>query len=134
MKLGYARNSCPFLLSLSSLHDNGGFICRLAVYVLRVYPLLFITKTEEGETKRTTFLRSEKVERRHCRLEDRKRLDLIEILYSQVSREVEDEFEIKRKSIKPPRKKVAEMEEAEELWELMERASDPAGVEVRFYL
>lgn len=86
-------------------------------------------KTGEGDSTKTVF-RSEKVERRLNRLEDRRRLDLIETLYSQESRMVEEELASKHKSFKSPNKKISEIDEPEELWALLEYSSDPTGMEV----
>lgn len=119
----------PFIVSLDAIHANGGLISRLAVFILRVYPIMYMVKLDDGKVKKTV-LRSEKVERRHTRIEERERFELVEKLYSQVRNEVEIEFEERRKTIEPPKTKIAEIADAEELWKLMERSHDPTAVEV----
>lgn len=129
-KLGYYEKPWPFLLHLDSLNENGGLICRLRTCVLRVYPIMFMAKREEGEFKKT-ILRSEKVERNLSKIEDRKRLDRIEALHSQFSEEVDKEYQQKRKRIKSPKRKLRDIDDAEELWEYYEHSNDPEFVEVR---
>lgn len=92
-----------------------------------------MVKIDDGENKRTTF-RSEKVERRIKSLEDRKRLELIEKLYGQISQQVDSDFEKKQKLIRTPKKKVKDIEDGKELWELLQYTNDPDGIEVTPFL
>lgn len=133
LKLGYYQQPYPFLLSLESIEPYGGLISRLAVFVLRIYPTMYMVKTENGSESKTVF-RSEKVERRCNTIESQKRLDIIEKFHFEVSKEVEDEYEDKKKSIKSPKRKISEIDDAEELWELMEHSNDPAAVEVSNFM
>lgn len=75
--------------------------------------------------------RSQQVERRQTISEDQKRLEMIERLHNKISLEVEKEYEKRRKSIKPPLRKLADIDDAEEMWELLEHSNNPEDLEVR---
>lgn len=76
-------------------------------------------------------IRSEKIQRRLDASENRKQFDIFETLYSQVSAEVEREYEAKwKESIAFPKRKISEIDDAEELWHLMERSHDAESFEV----
>lgn len=129
LRLGYYQYPYPFILSLESIKPCGGLISRLAVYVLRIYPVMYMVKTENGGESKTVF-RSEKVERRCNSIEGQKRLEIIEKFHFEVSKEVDDEYEARKKTIKSPKRKLTEIDDAEELWEFMEHSHDPVAVEV----
>lgn len=73
---------------------------------------------------------SEKVERRKNISEDQKRLETIERLYSDVSTEVEQEHELKRKAIKKSKRKLSEMDDGKELWQYVEYSNDAESIDV----
>lgn len=55
---------------------------------------------------------------------------MIERLYIEVTTEVEEEYEKRRKSIKAPKKKLQNIDDAEEMWEFLEHSNNPADIEV----
>lgn len=128
-KLGFYKHPWPFLLHLDSLKENGGLVSRLGIHVLRVYPIMFVLKQAENDNQKTVF-RSEKVHRKLAEIERGRRLDRIETLHNRFSLEVQKEHELQRKKIQPPRRKLKDIDDPEELWQYYEYSKDPDSVEV----
>ena len=73
--------------------------------------------------------RSNKVEQRQTKKDDKKRFDLIEKLYSEANAEIEKEYEQKRKKYKRRSKRnIRDIEDGEELWNFMENSNDSIDV------
>lgn len=53
VKLGFCKESLPFLISLNSVSEHGGLISRLKAFVLRVYPLVYIIRETNGDNTKT---------------------------------------------------------------------------------
>lgn len=77
-------------------------------------------------------IRSEKIQRRLDLTESQKRFDVFEVLFVETTAEVEREYLTKRKeSAALPKRALSEIDDAEELWQLMERSHDAESFEVR---
>ncbi|XP_055298037.1 uncharacterized protein LOC129566276 [Sitodiplosis mosellana] len=123
-KLGFCKETWPFAISLNSVKGDGGVITRMKAYVLRVYPLVFMVKQKVEDGHKTVF-RSNKVEQRQNKQDDKKHLDIIEKLYAEANAEVEKEYEGKRKKSKRRSKqKICDIEDGEELWNYLEDSND----------
>lgn len=76
-------------------------------------------------------IRSEKIQRRLDAAESKKRFDVFEALFAETTAEVDREYEAKRKeSAALPKRPLSEIDDAEELWQLMERSHDAESFEV----
>lgn len=76
-------------------------------------------------------IRSEMVQRRLDVNENRAQFEAFEAIYSQVSAEVEREYEAKRNEMAAlPSREISEIDDAEELWHIMERSHDTESFEV----
>lgn len=129
-KLGFHKIPVPFLLHLDSLHHNGGLISYLNIYIVRVYPPVFMVKEEEDGGNPRTITRSDKMERHLMAIEASRRFDRIGALHDQFRKDVAAEYEAKRKQIKAPTRKLHELDSGEDLWAYYERSKDPESVEV----
>lgn len=78
--------------------------------------------------------RSNKVEQRECKKDDRKHFEIHEKLYSEASVEVEKEYESKSKKYKTARKKLSDIDDGEELWNFLEYSSDDISIEVGLFI
>jgi len=127
-KLGYCKNPFNLPISLNSIIDKGGLIGSVTVFILRMYPMMYLEKTK-GE--KGSILRSEKVEKRINSLNENINLNNIEVIYSQVRKEVADKYnktKINKKNLK--KLKVSDITEASQLYELLENSNDPEHIEV----
>lgn len=77
--------------------------------------------------------RSNKVEKREGKKDDQKLFEIYEKLYSEAAAQVEKEYESTMKKYKSPRKKLSDIDDGEELWNLMEHSSDGISFEVQFF-
>lgn len=76
-------------------------------------------------------IRSEKVQRRLRATENQKDFDLFEAICSEVTAAVEREYAAKSKELAAlPKRELSEVDDAEELWHLMERSNDAESFEV----
>lgn len=78
--------------------------------------------------------RSNKVEQREGKKDDRKQFEIYEKFYSEATEEIEKEYEATMKKYKSPRKKLSDIDDGEELWNFMEHSSDGISFEVRSFL
>lgn len=81
-----------------------------------------------------TVFRSNKVEQRHFKRNDKERFEIMEKVYSEAAETVEKEYEAKLKKYRSPRKKLCDIDDAEELWNFMEITNDGASMEVKLKL
>lgn len=79
-------------------------------------------------------LRSNKVEQRESKKDDRRHFEIYEKLYSEAAAQIDKEYESKMKKYKSPRKKLSDIDDGEELWNFLEHSSDGISFEVRFFL
>lgn len=77
----------------------------------------------------SAFLSSRK-EKRQRRNEDHKRFEMAQKFYNEVAKEMEEEYEEQRKSIKPPTQKLKDIDNGEDLWKLLETSHDAESFEV----
>lgn len=149
-KLGYCKDALPFTVSLNSIYGNGGVITRTKAFVLRVYPLVFVVKEKTTDGQRTsknflysfiiiydsksifgsTVFRSNKVEQRQGKKDDKKQFEIIEKFYSDANDQIEKEYEKQRKMRKRSKRKLCDMDDGEELWNFMENSNDGISMEV----
>ncbi|KAJ6644293.1 Breast cancer type 2 susceptibility protein like [Pseudolycoriella hygida] len=126
-KLGYCKNSTPFTITLRSVLSSGGNISKLRICVLRVYPVVYINP------KKLSDVHSEKVERRRTVNDEREKLSLVEKVYSQVCKELEEEEKTARYENQPL--KIVKMDHISSitdpayLCDLMDEDVDPARIE-----
>lgn len=84
---------------------------------------------ETNYTFDSAVFRSNKVEQRQTKKDDKKRFDLIEKLYSEANAEIEKEYEQKRKKYRRRSKRnICDIEDGEELWIFMENSNDSTDV------
>lgn len=75
--------------------------------------------------------RSEKVQRRLDVTENQKQFEVFEALCIEVTAEVEREYEARRREAPAlPKREISDIDDAEELWSLMERSHDEESFEV----
>lgn len=75
-----------------------------------------------------TVFRSNKVEQRENKKYDKKQFELYEKFYSEVSDQVEKEYDRERKKRKRPTKKICDIDNGEELWNLLDISNDAIEV------
>lgn len=68
--------------------------------------------------------RSCRVEQRQSRQDDQKKFETLEKLYLDVSMDVDKEYERSRKSFNVSTRKLADIDDGEELWHYMETSND----------
>ncbi|XP_039286898.1 breast cancer type 2 susceptibility protein homolog [Nilaparvata lugens] len=86
-RLGFCQTQGPILVGkLKDVLPKGGNIGRIDVLVVRVYPLVYMLKTEDGKS----VVYSKKREEQECLLNERRMTELIEKLQSQVQREMDE--------------------------------------------
>lgn len=54
VKLGFYERPWPFTITLNSVHEFGGTIGKLSVFVLLVYPMMFVVKGDNEEGRKTS--------------------------------------------------------------------------------
>lgn len=74
--------------------------------------------------------RSNKVEQRQGKKDDKKRFEIIEKFYSEASETIEKEYEMQRKKYKSPKRKLCDIDDGEDLWNFMENSNDGISMEV----
>lgn len=72
--------------------------------------------------------RSNKMEQREEKKDDKKRFEMIEKFYSQANDEVEKEYQAQRKKYK--KRKLSDIDDGEELWNFLEHSNDGVSFEV----
>lgn len=70
------------------------------------------------------------MEQRQEKKDDKKQFEIVEKFYSDASEKIEKEYEIHRKKYQSPRKKLCDIDDAEELWNFMEYSNDGVSFEV----
>ncbi|KAJ1525137.1 hypothetical protein ONE63_009973 [Megalurothrips usitatus] len=124
-KLGFQDNPGPMRISLGSILSSGGVVSCVSVYIARVYPLVFMEKTQDR-----TIIRSQRAESKEVSKSEKKIHQLAETVYSQVQAEIQKEQMIKKKScIKFSLKNLPNVTSGEELFEILESTSDPLSVQ-----
>lgn len=78
----------------------------------------------------STVFRSNKVEQRQGKKDDKKQFEIIEKFYNEANKEIEKEYEMERKMRKPSKQKLCDMDDGEELWNFMENSNDGISMEV----
>lgn len=78
-----------------------------------------------------TVFRSNKVEQRQGKKDDRKQFEIIEKFYSEAAAEIEKDDAAKMKRTKSAKKKLSDIDDGEELWNFMEYSNDGISFEVR---
>ncbi|KAJ9574867.1 hypothetical protein L9F63_007962 [Diploptera punctata] len=128
-KLGYCTNPGPLPISLSSILPSGGLVSCVTLTVVTVYPTLYVEKQEGGKS----VLRSVRAEERANAVWERKRQESVEVLYSQVRKELSQE-DAKNTHVKqwhvPSAQELSLISSGEQLAQILELAPDPASVEV----
>lgn len=71
------------------------------------------------------------MEQRQGKKDDKKQFETIEKLYGDASEQIEKEYDMQRKKYRSPRKKLCDIDDAEELWNFMEYSTDGVSFEVR---
>ncbi|XP_055529960.1 breast cancer type 2 susceptibility protein homolog [Wyeomyia smithii] len=89
VKLGLYKVPNSFLISCNDILDQGGLISRLQVMVIRVYPLMYVDKSQRNASG--AVLRSERAERRRMQEVDADQLKNYQTLLLQVQKEIETE-------------------------------------------
>lgn len=75
-----------------------------------------------------TVFRSNKMEQREEKKDDKKRFEMIEKFYSEANDEVEKEYQAQRKMYK--KRKLSDIDDGEELWNFLEHSNDGVSFEV----
>ncbi|XP_065092081.1 breast cancer type 2 susceptibility protein homolog [Ochlerotatus camptorhynchus] len=88
-RLGLYRVPSSFVISCNDVLDRGGLVVSLEVVIVRIYPMMYVDKTQRDALG--SVLRSERVERRRTLESDSNRFENLQALFSQVQKEVEAE-------------------------------------------
>lgn len=75
-----------------------------------------------------TVFRSNKMEQREEKKDDKKRFEMIEKFYSEANDEVEKEYQAQQKKYK--KRKLSDIDDGEELWNFLEHSNDGVSFEV----
>ncbi|EAT37937.1 AAEL010133-PA [Aedes aegypti] len=125
-RLGLFKVPLNFVISANDVLDRGGLIVSLEVIILRVYPLMFVDKTQRDALG--SVLRSERVERRRTLESDSNRFESFQALFSQIQKDVQAE------KVQPNgRRLISKLTRATttaELVELMEAGLDVSCLEI----
>ncbi|XP_053686696.1 breast cancer type 2 susceptibility protein homolog [Sabethes cyaneus] len=127
-KLGLYKVQNSFLISCNDILDQGGLIARLQIVVIRVYPLMFVDKSQRDTLG--AVLRSERVERRHMQEVDAVQQKNYQTLLIQVQQEIEAEKSLSNG--KHRSKKVPRTITSTQLPELLDNGVDFTGMENDF--
>ncbi|XP_038117974.1 uncharacterized protein LOC6045809 isoform X2 [Culex quinquefasciatus] len=120
-KLGLYQVPTSFLVSCNHIADRGGLVVRLQLFVVRVYPLMYVDKSQGSSV-----LRSGRVERRRNLASDANRFDNFQKLCSQVQKELESERAAVRRN---GRMTVTRSTTTAELLEMVEAGLDLSYIE-----
>uniref|UniRef100_A0A8D8IF11 Breast cancer type 2 susceptibility protein n=1 Tax=Culex pipiens TaxID=7175 RepID=A0A8D8IF11_CULPI len=120
-KLGLYQVPTSFLVSCNHIVDRGGLVVRLQLVVVRVYPLMYVDKSQGSSV-----LRSGRVERRRNVASDANRFDNFQKLCSQVQKELESERAAVRRN---GRMTVTRSTTTAELLEMVEAGLDLSYIE-----
>ncbi|XP_052566174.1 uncharacterized protein LOC120417634 [Culex pipiens pallens] len=120
-KLGLYQVPTSFLVSCNHIADRGGLVVRLQLVVVRVYPLMYVDKSQGSSV-----LRSGRVERRRNVASDANRFDNFQKLCSQVQKELESERAAVRRN---GRMTVTRSTTTAELLEMVEAGLDLSYIE-----
>ncbi|XP_052122217.1 breast cancer type 2 susceptibility protein homolog isoform X1 [Frankliniella occidentalis] len=124
-KLGFQDNPGPIKIDLDSILSSGGVVSCFSAYVARVYPIVYMEKTEER-----TVVRSQRAESKEMTKSEKKRQQLAEVVYSQVQNELQLEHSKKKiKSVKCSLKNLSSITSGEELCNILESSADPLSVQ-----
>uniref|UniRef100_A0A1Q3EXT2 Uncharacterized protein n=1 Tax=Culex tarsalis TaxID=7177 RepID=A0A1Q3EXT2_CULTA len=123
-KLGLYQVPTSFLVSCNHVADRGGLVVRLQLVVVRVYPLMYVDKSQGSSV-----LRSGRVERRRNLASDANRFDNFQKLCSQVQKELENERTTARAALRNARMAVTRSTTTAELLEMAEAGLDLSYIE-----
>ncbi|XP_058831431.1 breast cancer type 2 susceptibility protein homolog [Topomyia yanbarensis] len=126
-KLGLYKVPKNFLISCNDILDQGGLIVCLQLVVVRVYPLMYVDKSQRNV--QGSVLRSERVERRHTLANDASRFESFQALFSQVQKEFDAE---RNHKIGNGFKKIPTTLSSAELPELLDAGVDFTCLEIDF--
>ncbi|XP_075988810.1 BRCA2, DNA repair associated [Anticarsia gemmatalis] len=118
-RLGYHGNGA-ILSQLSTVNVHGGKVCKLRVFVTRVYPMLYVEKFEDG----STVTRSERLENLHQVKTEAERQVFMEKLYEEVQREFDDQESQDSEGLSDSYRKT--MDSGSQIAKMMKKSKDPA--------
>lgn len=136
-RLGVYKVPLNFVISSNDVLEGGGLIASLEIIILRVYPIMFVDKTQrdaQGAVKgdrASTVLRSERVERRRALESDSNRFENFQALFSQVQREVQAES-VQQNGRSSLLSKLTRATTTAELLELVDAGLDLSCLEIEF--
>ncbi|PNF27328.1 hypothetical protein B7P43_G02761 [Cryptotermes secundus] len=128
-KLGFHINPGPLPISLTSILPAGGVVSRVSVTVVRVYPLVYVEKLDEGRS----VSRSVWAEQRAAAQWEQRHQDYVEKVYSEMKVDLHQE-ESRQRHLKshyhiPSAQELASICSGDKLCEILELAPDPASIE-----
>ncbi|KAF7643381.1 hypothetical protein LDENG_00240480 [Lucifuga dentata] len=126
-KLGFHRDSRPFLLPVSCLYGSGGPVGCVDVVVLRSYPLQWMERKAEGGVVFRSARAEEKEERRHNSHKQKAMESLLAEVQAEFEKEEKGKNKPQRKRRTLSRQDFASLQDGEELHE--EVGDDPAYLE-----
>ncbi|XP_055609545.1 breast cancer type 2 susceptibility protein homolog [Uranotaenia lowii] len=124
-KLGLYRVPASFYVSCNNILERGGLVVSLEVVIVRVYPLMYVDKSQKELFG--SVLRSERVERKRTLADDTSQSEIVQGLFSQIQKEVEAEKCNKR--ISSLCSKISKSTTVAELIEMMDAGMDLSVLE-----